>query len=333
MNKIFLTGATGLVGSQLCKALLENGKRVRALKRKTSSIPYILEGIQDLEWVDGDILDPLGLEDHLSDCQVIVHSAAMVSFRKKDKPDMMEANVNGTRILVDLAIERKLDYFLQISSVAAIGRPQHALLIDEKTDWEESSYTSNYARSKFLAEKEVWRGISEGLVADMVNPSVVLGPGSMERSSGKIIGYVEKEKKFLTDGSINVVDVRDVCDAAIKLLQSKKGGERFILSGHHLKYQEFFGSLAKAMKKKAPSIKVSKGILRLAKWPENFLSFLLSKDPLLTKEMINNSFSSHKFSSEKFKQQYDFEYRPLEDTLSWIAKEMKQINVDNLTKA
>ena len=196
MKKILMTGGTGLVGSWLIKDLLKEGYSIRATKRETSTIPEALTDLSNLEWVNVDLLDPLELGKQMEGIDIILHSGAVVSFKKSERKEMYQTNVLGTEIVVDLALEKNIEYFLHVSSVAAVGRSSKQMLMTESSPFEDNKMTSHYSRSKFQAEKEVWRGLSEGLKGSMVNPSVILGPSEWTRSSSKLFNYVNKGRKF-----------------------------------------------------------------------------------------------------------------------------------------
>ncbi len=327
MRSALITGATGLVGSWLAKDLVENGYNVTAIKRGSSVIPSLLKEL-DIDWQEADLLDPLQMEKVVEGKELVVHAGAIVSFKKSEREAMYETNMTGTEILVDLALEKGIEYFLHISSVAAVGRSLNSSLMTEESPWEDNKLTSHYSRSKYQSEKEVWRGFSEGLRGAILNPSVVLGPAGWDRSSARIIGYVWKGKKFYSGGFLNLVDVRDVSKAALIMIEKRIHAERYILSAAHFSYDKFFGRVAKCLNRSAPRFKIGKTLAWLAKWPENALTFLIGKDPLLTREMINNSFSSHEFSSGKIKNQLGFSFISVEDSIDWVCKEMLDLNVD-----
>ena len=111
-------------------------------------------------------------------------------------------------------------------------------------------------------------------------------------------------------------------------MNDRVNGERFILNSGKISYKNFFKRVANELGKPAPSIELSKGFLKMVKWPENMLSRMIGKDPLLTREMINNSFSSHEFSAEKFKNQFGFTFIPVEESIDWACKELVAYNVD-----
>ena len=134
---------------------------------------------------------------------------------------MMTANIAGTTNLVNVAIQKKVNNFCHVSSIAAIGRADNDKPIDENTIWKASKRNSNYAVSKYGAEREVWRGMEEGLNAVIVNPSILLGPGELNSGTGKLISTVLNGLKFYTTGTNGYVDVRDVAKVMIELVDKK----------------------------------------------------------------------------------------------------------------
>src|SRR5690606_19404096 len=124
--------------------------------------------------------------------------------------------------------------------IAAVENEKNKPIATEDAKWDLNGEHSNYAESKYNAELEVWRGISEGLSAVIVNPTIVLGLGNWAESSTRLFRYVYEEKPFYTAGSANFVDVRDVVEMMLKLTFSDIEGERFILNGGQMEYKDFF---------------------------------------------------------------------------------------------
>src|SRR3569832_927903 len=180
MNKglVLVTGGTGFLGSYILQHLIDNGYPVRAIRRSAKPLPWIPAAILDqVEWVDGDVLDVVALEEAKERVDTIIHSAAIVSFVKKDRREMYKVNVDGTANVVNMALEKNVRRLVYISSVAALGRTAGGGHVNEEKKWEEIKFNTNYAISKYKAELQVWRGISEGLEAVILNPSTILGFG------------------------------------------------------------------------------------------------------------------------------------------------------------
>ena len=198
---ILVTGANGLIGSSICRELLQSKIPFKALRRSHSDLSLLDD--KRVQWVEGDILDPVILHDLLIDVNTVIHCAAVVSYQKADEKLMYEVNVKGTKILVDMCLEMGVEHFIHLSSIAALGKKLDDHEITEENPWIESPNNSVYARTKYLAEVEVWRAHHEGLSASVVHPSVVLAPGDGLRSSSKLLKYVWDENRFFIDGKLN----------------------------------------------------------------------------------------------------------------------------------
>ena len=260
--RILITGATGLVGSATVRRFLADGHRVSVLHRPDSDRSLLQDVVDRIEWIEGDILDVLSLEKALDNIEYVVHAAAVVSFVPRDEAAMVKVNVEGTANVVNVCLHKGIRKLCHVSSVAALGRPNPRTIesdtpvfIDETQRWEDSPNNSAYAKTKYLAELEVWRGISEGLPAVIVNPSLILGEGDWQKSSTQLFRYVYDGKPFYTEGTVNYVDVRDIAEALYRLVNSDIEGERFILSAGSASYYELFEVIAMGFGKRPASIR------------------------------------------------------------------------------
>ena len=323
--KVFITGATGLLGSFICKELLKNKHQIRAVKRNSSQMTLVEDIADQIEWVIGDMNDTVFLEEALEGIDAIVHGAAIISFDKRFEDKMYEINVLGTADLVNACLKMGIQNFLHISSVAAIGRKMTQKGITEKDLWEGTKYDSIYARSKHLQELEVWRGGQEGLKVKIINPSVILGPGLWGKGgSTSVFHYAHGEKKFHPAGNSNFVDVRDVAEIAVKLLESDIHGERFVVSSGSVSYKEFFGTLAKACGKKGPTTVVKPWMLKLAVGFEFVRSRITGNEAMITRDTAILSKTKFHFKNDKVKKALNFEFRSLEESANWTVAELKK---------
>jgi dihydroflavonol-4-reductase len=314
---VFLTGITGLVGSFVADLLCKNGYQIKALVRNVADCKV---NYPNTTFVEGDLLDPLLLNDAIAGCEFVIHCAALISFSTNKINEMMLVNIEGTKNVVNAALANNVTKLIHLSSIAALGRDPKTILINENSQWVDSDYITNYAKSKYLAELEVWRGIEEGLSAIILNPSVVLGVGNWNKSSSKLFKYVFDEKPFFTKGNMNVVDVRDVAAITLKALTSTKTNQRYIVSNEVITYQSFFTALALRFHKKAPSILVKPWMAALA-WRFEWLKALFTqKEPLVTKETAHQSRSSFVYVNDKVKLDFDHVFIPLQDTLDWACQ-------------
>ena len=147
----------------------------------------------------------------------------------------------------------------------------------------------------------------------------MLGPGNWDESSTRLFRYVFDEKPFYTPGTANFVDVRDVVAAMLKLTFSEVEGERFILNGGQLTYEDFFGAVANCFGKKAPGLKVGAGLANVLWRLEHVRSLLTGKRPLITRDTARIAGRKHTYNSNKVKKVLTCEFRPLPETIAWCC--------------
>ena len=314
---VLVTGGTGFLGSYIIKQLVEKGYNVRALRR-SNKLPFWIakEILEKVEWVEGDVLDVIALENAMNGVDTIIHSAAIVSFATKDRKEMYQVNVEGTANVVNIALEKNVRRLVHISSVAALGRTANGGHVNEEKKWEESKVNTHYAKSKFKAELQVWRGISEGLEAVILNPSTILGYGDWHSSSCAIFKSVHDGFNWYTPGINGFVDVEDVAKATIVLMESTINEQRFIVNGDSWTFKKLQDTIADGFSKKRPARKTSPFLLGVAWRMEKLKSLFTRKKPLLTKESARVAQSQTWFENDKIlKALQGFSFTPLEETI------------------
>lgn len=318
---ILVTGATGLVGSHLLQALLNKGEQVRALYR--SVIPQI-PGTEKIDWVKGDILDILSLEEAMKGVQQVYHCAAVVSFHPSQRKNLHHVNTAGTANVVNASLDAGITKMVFMSSVAALGRIREDVMIDETMNWTPETSNSEYGKSKYMAEMEVWRGIGEGLNAVIVNPVIILGAGDWSSGSTAIFKSAYDEFPWYTEGMSGFVDVMDVVNAMVALMESKISAQRFIISGANLPYRSVFTMIAQAFGKKPPHKKVTAWMAAIVWRLEAIKSRFTGKSPLLTKETAKTARAKVRFNNTKLLEAIPaFQYTPIEESIVRICRELK----------
>ena len=318
---IFITGATGFIGSHLLRHLLGAGyTRIRALCRPGSSRQLVAGVEGQVEWVEGDLLDTFSLEKAMAGQLVVFHCAAIVSFDPKEASAMLRVNVEGSANMVNTALEQAdPPHFIYLSSIAALGRSREGVTIDETAKWERSPFNTRYAISKFQGEMEVWRGQAEGLQVAVVNPSIVLGSGDWSSGPPRFFQTVWDGIRFYPAGTTGLVDVKDVVRFMRILMETGTSGERYILNAEHYTYQRLLTEIAEALGKKPPSVRVGPVLRRLAwrlAWVQSKLS---GEPPFLTKETARNSSLTFYYDNSKSLRDFDFSYRPVAETIGRTA--------------
>ncbi len=320
-QSIFITGATGLVGSHLLNELLKQDVKIKALYR--SEIPFTNHNI---EWIKGDIFDVILLEEILTGVDQVYHCAAKVSFNPKNRKELYKTNVEGTANIVNACINCGVKKLLHVSSVAALGKMKTNTTINEDMQWSEENINSIYGESKYLGETEVWRGIAEGLDAVIINPSIILGAGDWNNGSSEIFKTVYKEFPYYSEGVTGFVDVHDVVNAMITLMNSDISSKRFIISAENISYKTLFDMIAEVFHKKLSHKKITPFLAGVVWRAETVRSLFTGKAPFITKETANTALAVVHFNNSKLlKALPSFHYTPLKTTVERICNELKAI--------
>jgi dihydroflavonol-4-reductase len=315
---VLVTGGTGFLGAYIIKELVNKGISVRAIRRSNHLPAFIPASVlNQVHWIEGDVLDLVSLEASMEGVDTIIHSAAKVSFNAHERQEMFRVNIEGTANVVNIAIEKNIQHFIHVSSVAALGRKTNGTIVNEEKKWEDSKINTNYAISKYQAEMEVWRGMGEGLRAVIVNPSTILGYGDWNSSSCAIFKTVYTEFPWYTSGVNGFVDVEDVARAIVLLSQKNICDERFILNADNWSFKQLLTMIADGFGKKHPSRHATPAIGSIAWRLETLKKIFSGKQPLLTRESARVAQSKTFFDNGKILRVLpEFSFTPLQQTIS-----------------
>lgn len=330
---ILVTGGTGLLGSNLLAKLVKDSNKIIATYQTESKIDHVKkifafyhgplgdELFQTISWRKIDILDVLALQDIMEGVEYVYHCAALVSFRRRDFNLMMKVNAQGTANVVNACLMGNIKKLCYVSSTAAVGKVfEHGKYrVVETNKWTQSTKTSGYAISKYTAEKEVWRGMEEGLTSVIINPSVIIGPGCWEESSLTIFRTINNGLTFYTKGANAFVDVRDVCKAMIQLTESTIQGERFLCTGKNTSFKQLLSLIALKLNKKPPYIFANRLMCELA-WRLASLIAVFKGSATLTKESTESSQSVVEYDTSKIQKALGVSFYPLEETIDFAVK-------------
>ena len=319
---ILVTGGTGFLGSELLKQLTDKGLAVRALKREKSLIPALLTNISLIDWFVGDINEPATLDEAFEDVTHVYHCAAFVSLNSKNKKQLFHVNINGTTNIVNLCFEHNCR-LLHVSSVAALGVAKKGLEITEKVFWEYDAKAHAYGLSKYESEMEVWRGITEGLNAVIVNPSIIIGKNAGFDGSGSIFKMVKNGFPFFTDGTSGFVDVEDVAEAMILLMDSEIKEERYIVSSENYHYKKLFSEIADGFGVKAPTKEAKPWMLGLAWRAMKLSEMLTNSEPGITKDTAESSVTHSLYNNEKIIDAIGIQFKSIAQTIKEITQHLK----------
>lgn len=323
---ILVTGGTGLLGSHLLFQLTSQGEPIRAIYRDKARINAVeklfsfydpenfKQRFETIEWVKGDVMDVYGLEVIFDTISIVYHCAGLVSFNKRDFNLLMKTNREGTANIVNVCLSKGIKKLCYVSSTAAIGGENNTL-IDELTKWKQSPEDSAYSISKYSAEKEVWRGVEEGLDCVIVNPSVIFGAGNWNETSMTMFRTMHKGLKFYTSGKNGFVDARDVAEIMVRLTNSQLRNERYLCVGHSEFFKDLFVKIAQKMGKTPPSINTPRWLVGTTWRLSVLIARISGKNPAITRESARSAFNVKEYDNRKVKELLNFEFRTLEDTI------------------
>ena len=326
-----VTGATGIIGSHVVFSLLQNNELVIAGKQKQSDIlkvkklfSYYTKNYQELfdkiKWVEIDLLDIYSIEAALENVNCVYHCAGMVSFNKKDRASLYQINEIGTTNVVNACLNKNINSLCYVSSISTINNLDYKLPLNEDVFWKKSGKESDYSISKYNAEREVWRGIEEGLSAVIVNPGIVLSPGFWNQSSSVLFSTCFKGNKFYTNGSSAYIGALDLSAIMLELISAKKFGSRFIIIENNYSYHFILSEIQKQLNKTPPSIKISKWLMRLGRLASQVASNFTKNHPIISSSMINSAFNTQTFSNQKILALTKRQIMPINQVINEICK-------------
>ena len=313
-----VTGATGFVGSAVARALLARGHRLRLLVRKGSDRRNVA-GLP-AELVEGDLRDSSTFPALVAGCRYVLHVAADYRLWVPDPGPMMQANIDGTRALLQAARDAGVERIVYCSSVAALGLIGDGTPGTEDTPVDPAKVIGVYKQSKYLAEQEVRRLVrDEGVPAVIVNPSTPIGPRDIKPTpTGKMVldGAAGRMPAFVDTG-LNVVHVDDVAEGHVLAMERGRIGEAYILGGTDMRLEQILTMIDDVVGR-TPQRRVRlphKALVPLALGMEG-AARLFGIEPMVTREMLGMAKKQMFFSSAKAMSELGYSPRPARDALA-----------------
>lgn len=330
---ILITGATGLVGGHLAWHLLQKNEQIVAIRRgssKTEALHIIFSSyttepdkfMSRIEWRIADVNNKTSLQNAFNGISEVYHCAAVVSLGNADN-SLMDTNLQGTRNLLDVCMESKIQKLCFVSSIAACGNSDNEI-VTEETPWGDEAGKSMYARSKYFSEQEVFKAIGKGLNAVIVNPGVILGISGSNSGSSLIFSKMRHGIPFYTPGGSAYVDVKDVVRIMILLMESSVSGDRFILFSENNTTREIISLIARGFGKPAPIIPLGKKTLNLAGWMMEAAGKIFGFTPLMDRSMAKSASNRTLYSNEKIVRLLNYQFIPVADTISEVCRFMRK---------
>jgi len=327
--EILITGASGLIGSHVVLRFCRESVPVRVLARNPEKAHRQLQTmagfyhfdkaiLSHIEFVKGDLLDLLDVEEAIQGMQAVIHCAGLVSFKRRDCARVNLLNNRCTADLANVALQAGVKWFCHLSSVAALGHSDQQPL-DEQLVWKTHPSNSCYAISKYGAEREIWRAMEEGLPAIIFCPSVVTGPSASAMPLTQTFEYIRKARGWFVNGSNGYVDARDVADAVWLAYSRQITGGRFILNGENLSNREFLSICAEAIGRKVNWKSIPILLLHLIGSLGSMLSWFGMGTALPDKKMMNTLRGSRSYRNDLFISKFGMNFRPVKESVQLMA--------------
>jgi dihydroflavonol-4-reductase len=319
---VAVTGATGHIGANLVRALINEGRSARCLVHVNCQA---VDGL-DIERFQGDVRDLESLCRAFQGADVVYHLAASISLSMADWPMLEAINVTGTRNVVEACLRTGVRRLVHFSSIHALVQEPLTIPVDESRPLVESRHYPPYDRSKAAAEREVRRGMEKGLNAVIIYPTAIIGPYDYQLSyfGEALLAMAQRRLPALVTGGFDWVDVRDVVAGALLAEEKAPAGASYLLSGHWVSMCDIA-----AMVKEITGIATSRMVcpLWLARIGAPFIkviSQLNGKRPLYTSVSLRALKSNRHISHERATRELGYEPRPfretLVDTLRWFEE-------------
>ncbi len=325
---VFVTGATGFLGSHLCRHLVNKGFTVSAICRSEKKKLELSQDIRDqINWIQGDLFSN---NWDLKKYDFVFHLAGFIGYKPEDHEMMQKVNVEGTKVIINkIKDAHYIPKLIYLSSVVAIGAGHKKTeVLNENSVFNVSNYNFGYFDTKKEAEDYVLEETKKGLFAVALNPSTIYGAGDMKKGSRKAQLKVAKGKlKFCPKGGVSIIHVDDVCKAIISSLDKGISGERYILSGENITIKELFTLVANASGVKPSFTEIPTSLLLGIGHFFECLKFIGLK-PQMSLENLKVATMYHWFNNEKARNELDLNPKPakaaIEESIKW-AKEQNYI--------
>jgi dihydroflavonol-4-reductase len=318
-----VTGASGHIGANLVRALLGQGRKVRALVHKNT---MAIDG-QPVEVVRADLLDGEAVGRACAGAGTVFHLAGKISVGWEPAADVHAINVTGTRNVIEACLAAGAKRLVHFSSIQALSVSRGANFVDETCDLValDDRTRGAYDRAKAESERLVLGAAVRGLCAVVLNPTAVLGPFDFQRSPmGEVLVALGRGKlpALVTGGACDFVDVRDVVEGALAAERLGRRGERYILSGTRLSLVELAQRWATVTGRPAPRFAVPMGLARLAAPFAPAWARWRGQRPLFTPESLRVLRTQPPASRRKAEDELGYRPRPndetLRDTCAWM---------------
>jgi len=311
--KCLVTGATGYLGSVLVKELHEKGYVVTSLALPGDDIGYVSR-FSDVRFAD--VCDREALNREAVGYDILVHLAGIVDIGTRNHALMRHVNVEGTRNVAELCLERRIK-MLYCGSVHAISCLPDNETMSEPDDFDPRGVKGVYGKTKAEATKTMLEMTKQGLDAMIAMPSGIIGPYARRPTNIEqmIVDFLCGSLKAYIDGKYDFVDVRDVVSGLCAMIAHWSSGERYILSGHEVSVEQMLAEIAMASDRRMPRVKLPYLFALYTSYLSEAYYLLMRKKPVYTHYSMQTLRSNCQFSNQKAREEIGFSARPTRESL------------------
>ena len=325
--KIFVSGATGFIGSRLAIRLANDGHQVHALYRDEKKVSIIRH--PNIILYKGDILDYNSLIPAIEGCSQIYHAAAFARVWDKDTSIVYRQNIEGSVNVIRAGVHAGVKKIVCTSTAGVLGNSQPGSPVDEFTP-HPLKYFNDYESSKAILE-EVLIALSEnGVEIVMVNPTRVYGPGVLGDSNGTtrmMKSYIHGKWHIIPGDGNNIgnyVFVEDVVTGHILAMEKGKSGERYVLGGENISYNILFRELVELTGKKYFIVHVPLPLLVMVSGVMLFIARATGWSPFIVPGVVRKLERSTEVSSAKAEKELGYKHIDFKTgagiTIDWLNK-------------
>ncbi len=331
--KIFITGATGFIGTRLIKRLASTNHETYCLVRETSQIKALQESGARL--VTGDVLDKKSISEGMKVCDWVVNLANLYSFWEPDKKAYSRINVEGTRNVLECALKNRVAKVVHISSAVAYGKPADC-------PFKENSPAglvqfSEYARTKYVGDIIAWDLYRDkGLPLVMIYPGSALGPGD-SKGTGRLIQNIIQRKmpaRVCDSSKMTFVYVEDIADAIVKALEKEDNlGEKYLIGKYCLSSRELYTLICEIAKVPLPRLSLPNALASACSSILTVLSDVTKRPPLwgMSRDQIRTSREGIQFDGSKAERELGISYTPIQQAMAETIHFCQQQSISALT--